>query len=522
MGRTPTREEFSKEALKRLTKAHKVKNKAQKKKSQNKKPRRLVRLKKTLLIIIWAALLAALCIYSYSCVTAPKDRMGRNIYIENINVSNLTYDEALKKLENAPLLSDSVLTLTCGGQTYTISSTDAGFKARNEDTVDKAMRYGKTKNIFINGFAAALQIFAPHNVMPDADINEDILRGKLTEFGNNIFGDLAEHKIEIVEEKVICTPGHTGFDGNTDKAVTEIKKAVESDNYSDIEITLSSAAPRTLTVEDIDAFVYSEARDAEYKLENNEISIVPSSPGRALDKDAAAAAVKQLKEGGGAVEIPFDASYPAVTEDVLAQKLFNATIGSYSTNYGSSNANRCANIANAASKINGKILMPGEVFSFNETVGPRSAANGFYTAKEYVDGQTVDGIGGGTCQVSSTLYNAVLYSDISIISRTNHMFPVSYCPMGQDATVSDTGVDFKFVNSMDYPIKISAVTGGYTISVSIIGTQRDIPRTVKIENIATPKGSDTSVETTRMVYNDAGELISSDKLPRSYYIAHDQ
>ena len=122
------------------------------------------------------------------------------------------------------------------------------------------------------------------------------------------------------------------------------------------------------------------------------------------------------------------------------------------------------------------------MFSFNQTVGRRSTANGFYTAKEYVDGQTVDGIGGGTCQVSSTLYNAVLYADLSVVSRLNHMFPVNYCPIGQDATVSDSGVDFKFVNNMDYPVKISAYTSGYTVTVSIIGTQRDIPHTVKIEN----------------------------------------
>ena len=160
------------------------------------------------------------------------------------------------------------------------------------------------------------------------------------------------------------------------------------------------------------------------------------------------------------------------------------------------------------------------MFSFNDTVGPRSVANGFYTAKEYVNGETVDGIGGGTCQVSSTLYNAVLYSDLSIVSRTNHMFPVSYCPIGQDATVADTGVDFKFLNSMDYPIKISAVTSGATITISIIGTQRDDPRTVKITNTSTAVGADTSVHSVRYVYNSAGELIQTDDLGNSYYLSH--
>lgn len=186
--------------------------------------------------------------------------------------------------------------------------------------------------------------------------------------------------------------------------------------------------------------------------------------------------------------MPFYVSYPTVDENTLREKLFSATLSSYSTSYGSSTANRCANVARAASLINGKVIAPGDVFSFNDTVGHRTIENGFSTAKEYVDGKSVDGIGGGTCQVSSTLYSAVLYADLSIVERLNHMMTVGYIPLGQDATVSDGGVDFKFKNNTDYPIKVSAYTSGATITVSIIGTDWEPHREVKISNTSSTSG----------------------------------
>ena len=465
-------------------------------------------------------------IYIYACITAPTDRMGRNVYIENVNVSNMTFDEALSAVKKEELLQTQNIVLRCGGQKFEIGGAELGMTAKIEDTVDKAMRFGKTDNVFINGFANMLQMISPHKVMPNANIDETVLREKLRQFGVQIYGELQEHTLEIGDGVVVATPGHTGFDTSEDstacdKAAGEVLNAISAgESYHNISVTLEKTAPRDYTADDIKRFADKDPEDARYALEKNELSIVPNIDGRVVDAAQAAELVKGLKEGGEVVYIPFSSTPASVTVDTLREKLFNATIGSYSTNYGSSSANRCANVARAASKIDGKILLPGDVFSFNAAVGPRSKANGFYPAQEYLNGETVEGIGGGTCQVSSTLYNACIYADLSIITRTNHMFPVGYCPLGQDATVADTGVDYKFVNSMDYPIKISATTSGYRITVSIIGTQRDDPRSVKIVNTVTREGEDTSVKTKREVYNSAGELISTDQLPASYYKPH--
>ncbi len=471
--------------------------------------------------IITAAVLCVFgAVYGYGCATVPKDRMGRNIYIENVNVSNMTFQEAVAAIEKTNILKDQKITLTCSGQTYSMNGADVGLTPRITETVDKAMRYGKTGNIFIDGFANTLQLVFPHKVVPSAIINEAILRDNLSVFGKQIHGELIEHTLEFGDGVVICASGRSGFDNNTDTAYNEVVKQLSNEKFSDIPVTLRKGAPKDMTVEAVDSFTYHDPVNAAYVVENNTVTVTDDAPGRFINKDEAAALAAQVKEGANPVQIPYYSSPAQITKEQLTAKLFNATLGSFSTNYGSSNANRCANIANASGKINGKVLGPGEVFSFNATVGPRSEANGFYTAKEYVNGETVDGIGGGTCQVSSTLYNAVLYSDLSIVTRTNHMFPVGYAPMGQDATVADTGVDFKFVNDTGYPVKIASSTAGRTITVSIIGTQRDDPRTVKIVNTSKPVGDDTSVHSIREVYNSAGQLIRTDDLGNSYYMAH--
>ena len=471
---------------------------------------------------IAAGAVFAIClgIYIYGCATIPEGVMGRNIYIEKVNVSGLTYDEALEKVKTTSLLTNCNITVTCKGKTYTINGIEIGLTARVEDTVDKAMRYGKTGNILIDGFANALQVVVRHTVMPSANVSEPILKSKLAEFGNIVYGELVEHKLEIGDEKVICTPGHSGFSGDTDKAYKQVIKAIENEDFSRIRVSLKSASPKTLTLEDVDAFTYTNPQDARFEIADNNVTVVPEVWGRHLDLEAIRPLVSQIREGGDVVYIPFKTSEPAVKADALSEKLFNATLGSFSTYYGGSTANRAANVANAASKIDGKVLAPGEVFSFNDTVGKRSTANGFYTAPEYANGQTVMGIGGGTCQVSSTLYNAVLYADLSIVYRLNHMFTVNYCPVGQDATVSDSGVDFKFSNNTDYPVKISAVTSGGKITVSIIGTQRDVPHTVKIENFSSYSGGNRSVRSYRSVYDPQGALIRKEELPKSYYMSH--
>ncbi len=475
----------------------------------------------TALIVAGSIFAVCIALFVYGCATVPQDVMGRNIYIENVKVSGLSYEAALEKVKATTLLDDRDITVTCKGQTYTINGFDVGLTAQIEETVDKAMRYGKTGNILIDGFANALQVVAKHTVVPSADVNEYILRSKLAEFGKSIHGELIEHKLEVGNGVIVVTPGKTGFSGNTDRAYSQVLESIDNEDFSRIRVSLTAQAPKTLTEKDIDAFAYTNPTDATFVYENGTVAVADEVWGRYLNIEETKKYVPQIYEGGSVVKIPFYSSEPAVKADDLRVKLFNSVLGTFRTGYGSSTSNRAANVANAAAKINEKVLAPGEVFSFNDTVGKRTVANGFFSAPEYANGQTVMGIGGGTCQVSSTLYNAVLLADLSIVYRLNHMFPVGYCPIGRDATVTDSGIDFKFENNTAYPIKITSTTGGGFVTVNIIGTQRDIPHVVTFSNTSSYSASGNHiVRTYRLVHDQQGNFIRKDDLGSSTYMPH--
>lgn len=491
---------------------------------QDNEKKKIIRNKivKWLLIALGAIVAIIVIIYVACIVTLPTETVSRGVYIENIDMSGLTYDEVLNKIEQAYMLENQQITLTCNDQSFTINGSDIGLSVRPEETAQKAFDFGKSGNKLMDGITAVGLLAHKHKIIPVASADAELLKEKLNEFGTQIFGERKNHYVEIGEEKAIVWPGCTGYDGNSDTACEEVQNAIANEKFTNIPVSLASAPPAELTLEQFDLFVYKDPVDAYFTVEDNNVSIVESSTGRYIDKDESAALLQNVAEGGGPVEIPYYISYPAITSDQLSAKLFANTMASYKTSFASSTSNRASNVARAASLINGKVLAPGEVFSFNDTVGKRTVANGFSTAPEYVNGKTVEGIGGGTCQVSSTLYNAVLYADLEVVSRTNHMFTVSYVPNGQDATVADGGPDFKFRNNTDYPVKISAYTSGGQITVSIIGTNWEPAREVKINNSTSySNNGDTIVRTTRTVSAN-GEVIRTETMPSSTYKQHKQ
>ena len=166
---------------------------------------------------------------------------------------------------------------------------------------------------------------------------------------------------------------------------------------------------------------------------------------------------------------------PAITSEMLGDL---RELGGYSTHFAP--GDRGSNIALAASHINGVMLAPGQIFSYNKVVGPRIESAGFRDAPVIVKGELVPGVGGGICQVSSTLYNAVLLSDLKIVSRSHHAFPVHYLPAGRDATVVDGAIDFQFQNNTPAPIYVAASSGGGHLAFRILG-KKTLGKTVAIE-----------------------------------------
>lgn len=197
-------------------------------------------------------------------------------------------------------------------------------------------------------------------------------------------------------------------------------------------------------------------------------NVTSETYGYGFDADAAQTAWDSAEEGTE-IRVEFTRVAPAVTGESLSSILYRDVLGTYSTAH-TNNANRNNNLKLACKALNGLILYPGETFSYNQTLGERTTEKGYLPAGAYSSGGVVESVGGGICQVSSTLYYAVLKADLKIVYRANHGMTVAYVPLGLDATVDWGLVDFKFKNSSNYPIKIEAyVSGGY-VTIKIIGT----------------------------------------------------
>ena len=212
--------------------------------------------------------------------------------------------------------------------------------------------------------------------------------------------------------------------------------------------------------------------------------LIPEQQGCRLETDALRPLVVDafMKSEDNVVALPVMTLYPEVTAADMTRSGISKALSVYTTVFNDKDINRTANIKLAASKANGHIINPGKIFSFNEVVGPREKIYGFKEATEIVDGEFVPGIGGGICQVSSTLYNVALLANLDIVERYNHSKPLSYVSLGRDATVAFDVLDFKFANNTSTPLMIMAEVNGNKLMVGIFG-QRPIAETVEILSV---------------------------------------
>ncbi|RYG88051.1 hypothetical protein EON77_01225 [bacterium] len=208
------------------------------------------------------------------------------------------------------------------------------------------------------------------------------------------------------------------------------------------------------------------------KFVNGAILLKKEGDRKSLDTEALPAlALKALQEGKTEINVPLKTEPKRITDEMVAR--IKDVIGEFSTRFSAGNTPRCANIKLAASKLDGTILLPGETVSFNGTVGRRTIAGGFRVAGVYKNGQHDTGVGGGICQVSTTLYNAALFSDLGIVQRSNHSLPVPYVPLGRDATVDYGNIDLVVRNTTPDPIVLASQYRPGKLTFRILGTKRE-------------------------------------------------
>ena len=226
--------------------------------------------------------------------------------------------------------------------------------------------------------------------------------------------------------------------------------------------------------EELKAFVDNNAKTtqpASVTFSGGRFVRVYEVPTFTLDETAVgAAALKAMNDRKPKFEMPMaTGDYRVSKEDVDA---INLVVNSFSTTFSTGNVNRTHNIKLAASSLNGVVLLPGETLSYNETVGRRTAKNGYKMAGVYANGRHEVDYGGGICQVSTTLFNAAALANLEIVNRVNHSMPVPYVPVGRDATVDYDKIDFKFRNNYDTPIAISSEIVGGKMTFYVLGSEK--------------------------------------------------
>lgn len=439
------------------------------------------------LIVLSALMLAAAAQFSY--MTLKNSNVYKGIYINNLDVGGMSKSEMLSRLNKE--FQDKIvgleIVLKTDRTTEKTSLTDLETAYAVEAAADKAYAFGHSKTVFDRIY----DIIVAGTVGVNIDMPITYSKEKVEKFTGGFYDktliSVKEADVLIQEGKVTVRSGAHGESIDKNKITSAVEALIKERKGGVVPVEVILTPPSKLNVDDLIQQINKEPADAGFKVENGNTTIVPHVVGRKIDKTTLATVAAALEKAENTERVlPVEFTKPKLTTEDAYAMLFKDELAYMSTHFSTSTVNdknRGDNIKLAVSKINGMILAPGDVFSFNDVVGPRTADGGYQTAHTYTAGKVVDGIGGGICQVSSTLYNAVLKADLNVVERRNHMFTVGYVPYGQDATVSYGTTDFKFSNSTKWPIKIvTGVTKNNNVYFSFLGTNEEPGKKVIITN----------------------------------------
>ena len=358
--------------------------------------------------------------------------------------------------------------------------------------------------ILLASVAFPMEAAAADDVVPDGIYVADFNLGGLTneEAGQKVdeyVNSMANQTVTLNVDgtMVNTTAGELGFRWSNTDVVTETTQQYEGGNLIRHYMNLKDLQMNPVTLELETALddgmiasfvetecnaVTAEAKDASITREIGAFVITPEVVGKTVDIDATRQALNEALDNGLNAPIVVTAvveeKLPAVTADQLAT--IQDVLGTFSTDFSSSGASRSTNLKVGSGKINGRVLMPGETLSGYECMQPFTTANGYATAAAYENGQVVDSVGGGVCQIATTLYNAALLAELEITQRQNHSMIVSYVKPSNDAAIAGTYKDIKVTNPYDTPIYVEGGTNGRTLFFTFYGKEtRPSNRTIK-------------------------------------------
>ncbi len=449
-------------------------------------------------VIITILIISILCCTIFALLNINNTKIIKGVTINKINIGKLTKEEATKLIKDRMQeYIEKDINIKSSDFEYSIKLSQIGVEYKIEEAIEKAYNVGRDGNIFSNNFRIIKSMINGENIELEYSYNDELFNNIINDINAKIPDAVVEANYYIENDNLYIAKGKAGNTIDKEKLKNEIINKIKKENYDEIILEVYQIEPQTIDIEKIYNEVHKEPKNAYYT--KNPFQIFPHENGIDFDIEEAK---KLLEEDKDEYMIKIKITEPDITTSEIGTEAFPDLLSTFSTNYDTSNIPRTTNLKLAMQKLNGVVVNPGETFSYNKTLGKRTAEAGYKEAGGYAGGKVVQTLAGGICQISSTLYDAVVYANLDIVERHNHMFLAGYVGAGKDATVVYGSLDFKFKNTRKYPIMIKTSIGGGTAKISIFGIKEEVEYDVEISTKI------LGYTTYKVIYEDDNSLTS--------------
>lgn len=438
--------------------------------------------KKKIITILICAIILVVAIFAstgFALFNINNTKIISNISIEGIEVGGLTKKEAEQKiLEKIEKNVEQNIIVKTNDFEYQFQLSQIEAKYDTNKAIEDAYSIGRDGNIFKNNLEIFKRKIKNKNIEVGIDYNQELLDNIINEIAVKIPGAVEKPSYCIEDKKLTITKGKAGNSINKEKFKEEVIKRLELEKQNEpIELEIINVEPEAIDIDKIYSEVHKEAKNAYYT--KDPFQVYPHVDGVDFDLEAAREMLKEDKEE---YVIDLKITTPEITTNKIGSEAFPDLLSTFSTKYDASNTPRTTNLKLAMNKLNGVVVSPGETFSYNKTLGKRTAEAGYREAGGFAGGRVVQTLAGGICQISSTLYDAVVYANLEIVERHNHMFLAGYVGAGKDATVVYGAYDFKFKNTRKYPIMLKTSIGSGVARIDVFGIKEDVEYEVEISS----------------------------------------
>lgn len=474
--------------------------------SKKQKSNKVIPIVVSLFIVLFVMIFSVV----FALFNMNNEKILKGISILGIDISDLTVEEAKTKINNAieERFKDenNNLILKIGENETSVTAYTFNAKFDIDNAVIEADNIGRNGNILTNNYSILFTKLFKKEIKPRLYLDDSLLSDTIKDINSKMKDAIVDNSYYIEKNNLIIVKGKAGYIIKTEELKEKIYEQISNihTNYQIIEIPVEYKEPEPINLQKIHEEIYKEPQDA--YVQKNPTVVHPEVNGVDF-KISVEEAEELLKEDKEEYTIPLKITKPKKTINNLGEEAFPDLLATFSTRFDGSNYNRNTNIKLAAKKVNGTVILPGEKFSFNTIVGSRTIEAGFKEGTAYIGGKVVPDVGGGVCQVSSTIYNTALLANMQIVERSNHMFTTGYVAASRDATVYYGSLDFVFKNSRKYPIKMVASANGGVCKVSIYGIKEEKEYEVIIQSKITSYINPTTIYKEDPTLEEGKEIV---------------